>query len=192
MFINIGISHFITAASEILIGITITAIWAASVILKVSLDWQLYIVILSAIIFVWGTYAFLKYNAKRHTTFLHKIIGYSIRAHLGRTSWWKAITAWLDTPGDYSNVSFENTQDVSEHINSISATNHKEEDMKRILEYIKGKAEVYVSDISENSGAERLRVYPILTLDVVAKAISVMNNETSLKSLIDLGNYDGN
>lgn len=32
----------------------------------------------------------------------------------------------------------------------------------------------------------------IQMLDVVAKAIRVMNNETSLKSLIDLGNYDGN
>jgi len=32
----------------------------------------------------------------------------------------------------------------------------------------------------------------IQTLDVVAKEIRVMNNETSLKSLMDLGNYDGN
>ena len=32
----------------------------------------------------------------------------------------------------------------------------------------------------------------IQMLDVVAKAIRVMNNETSLKSLIDLENYDGN
>lgn len=32
----------------------------------------------------------------------------------------------------------------------------------------------------------------IQTLDVVAKAIRVMNNETSLKSLMDLGDYDGN
>lgn len=57
---------------------------------------------------------------------------------------------------------------MSEHINSISATNHKEEDRKRILEYIKGKAEVYVSDISENSGAERLRAYPILFEEIQA------------------------
>ena len=32
----------------------------------------------------------------------------------------------------------------------------------------------------------------IQMLDVVAKAIRVMNNETSLKYLIDLGNYDEN
>lgn len=32
----------------------------------------------------------------------------------------------------------------------------------------------------------------IQTLDVVAKAIRVMNNETSLKSLMYLGDYDGN
>ena len=32
----------------------------------------------------------------------------------------------------------------------------------------------------------------IQTLDVVAKAIRVMNNETPLKSLMDLGDYDGN
>lgn len=32
----------------------------------------------------------------------------------------------------------------------------------------------------------------IQTLDVVAKAIRVMNNETSFKSLMYLGDYDGN
>ncbi len=32
----------------------------------------------------------------------------------------------------------------------------------------------------------------IQTFDVVAKAIRVMNNEPSLKSLMDLGDYDGN
>lgn len=35
-------------------------------------------------------------------------------------------------------------------------------------------------------------LHDIQMLDVVAKAIRVINNETSLKSLIDLGNYDGN
>lgn len=167
-FVNIGVSHFITTMIEILIGMLITAIWGASVLLGASVDMQLYIVIASSIIFVWGTYALIRYHAKRHTTFLHRIIGFSIRTHLGRTEWWKSLTAWLDAPGDYSSLTIDAEQAINKHIQSIQLVNYKEQDRKRILEYVKGKAEVYVSDIVENSGAEKLRVYPIIFEEMLA------------------------
>ncbi len=176
MFINVGISHFITAASEILIGITITAVWAVSVVLKVSLDWQLYIVIASSVFFVWGTYAFLQYNARKHTAFLHRIIGFSIRTHLGRTSWWKTITAKLDAPGDYSNVSFEDAEEPADFAN---AADRAEENRRLILAYVKGKAEVYVSDIMDNSGAERHQVYPIIFEEVKAGHVVTIKSDAS-------------
>lgn len=160
-FVNVGISHFITSSVEIFLSLLITGIWALSVILGCGMDAQLYIVIVSAIFFVWGTYAFLHYHAKHHTEFMHKISGYSVRTHLGRTSWWKAITDWLDSHFDYPIPDVQHTS-IDEHISQIDEVNYKEMDRKTILEYLKGKAEVHVDDIMENSGAERLRVYSIL------------------------------
>ncbi len=160
-FVNVGISHFITSTVEIFLCLLITGIWVLSVILGCGMGAQLYIVIASAIFLVWGTYAFLHYHATHHTEFMHKISGYSVRTHLGRTSWWKAITDWLDSEVDYPEPDVQKAN-IDEHINRIEETNYKEIDRKAILEYMKGKAEVRVDDIMANSGAERLRVYSIL------------------------------
>ncbi len=160
-FVNVGISHFITSAVEILLSLLIVGIWALSVVLGCGMEAQLYIVIGSAIFFVWGTYAFLHYHAKHHTEFMHKISGYSVRTHLGRTTWWKAITDWLDSYIDYPMPDVLMAS-IDEHISQIEEINYKEIDRKAILEYMKGKAEVHVDDIVDNSGAEKLRVYAIL------------------------------
>jgi len=41
---------------------------------------------------------------------------------------------------------------------------------------MKGKAEVHVDDLLENSGAERLRVYPILTEEVQTGSVVVVKS----------------
>ena len=160
-FVNVGISHFITSSVEICLSLLITCIWGVSVLCGAGMDAQLYIVVGSAIFFVWGTYAFLRYHARNHTEFMHKISGYSVRTHLGRTSWWKAITSWLDSFIDFPIPGVE-AVGIDEHINQISEVNYKEVDRKAVLAYMKGKAEVHVDDIISNSGADRLRVYAIL------------------------------
>ncbi len=160
-FVNVGISHFITSSVEISLSLLITGIWGLSVILGCGVDAQLYIVIVSAVFFVWGTYAFLHYHATHHTEFMHKISGYSVRTNLVRTSWWKSITDWLDSHIDYP-MPYDQKPSIDEHISQIEEINYKEIDRKAVLEYMKGKAEVHVDDIIANSGAERLRVYPIL------------------------------
>ena len=161
VFVNVGVSHFITSTVEICISLLITGVWALSIALGCGMDTQLYVVIVTAIFFVWGTYAFLRYHAKRHTGFMHKISGFSVRTHLGNHIWWQKITAWLDSYIDYP-IPYDREVDVNEHIGNIMEVNYKERDRKSILEYMKGKAEVHVSDIIANSGAERLRVYAIL------------------------------
>ena len=44
----------------------------------------------------------------------------------------------------------------------IDPENLKEQDRKKIRDFMKGRAEVMVRDIIMHSGANRLRVYPIL------------------------------
>ena len=170
VFVNIGVSHFITTITELLIMVVVLVIWTLSVKFDASIEMQLYVVIASSMIFVWGTYALINYHAKHHTDFLHWLVKISIRTHLGRTGWWKHFTAYLDHPEDVMVTKLELAKEKargSEPMGQIieepiDPNNLKEQDRKKVLDYMKGKAEVYVDDIINNSGAEKLRVYPIL------------------------------
>lgn len=162
VFINVGVSHFITAMSIILIDIFIVGIWSVAVISGASIEWQLYIVILSSFALVWGTYFILRYHAIHHTRFLHRLTRFSVKTHLGRKEWWKKITDMLDAPGEYEDKEEVIVKHTDEH------------DRKLILDYIKGRAEVMVQDIIDNSGAEKHRVYPILSEEVIAGRVRVI------------------
>lgn len=172
VFVNVGVSHFITGFVEVSLGLVITGIWGVSVLCGAGLELQLYIVIIASALGVWGTYIFLQHHIIHHTEFLHKITGFSVRTHLGRTEWWKAITQWLDAPGDYSDAGFPEPQPAAQipvgGRKDYDEGSLKEQDRKRLLDYMKGKAEVHVDDLLENSGADRLRVYPILAEETEA------------------------
>lgn len=97
-FVALGISHSITALSEILINLTIVAVWFVLAYNGVSLHWQLYAVILVAIVLVWGTYIFLEHERisdSRKAQWLRK---FSDKTHLGHTEWWQNFTHFLDAP----------------------------------------------------------------------------------------------
>ena len=102
VFVNVGLSHFITAISEILIGLTTTIICYISIRVGASLEVQLYVVALSSMWFVWGTYAILRYHVRRHTAFLLWLAHFSEKRHLSNTKWWESFTKWLDRPIDYA------------------------------------------------------------------------------------------
>lgn len=166
VFVNVGVSHFITTVVEVLIMVLVMAVWMVCVSLGVSIDWQLYIVVAVSVLLVWGTYAFINYHAKRHTNFLHWLVNISIRTHLGRTDWWKRFTAWLDHPEEKLVKRLEQEKKSEKSVpiidTPVDPEDLKEQDRKKILDFMKGRAEVMVYDIIKHSGAERLRVYPIL------------------------------
>ena len=169
VFIAVGFSHPITALSEILMDLAIVVVLMVGVALGAGMELQLYIVIATAMVLVWGTYAFLRYHSRHHTEFLHHLTRFSIKTHLGRTNWWRRLSEWLDAPEknhitDIPKGSPRKNRDRS--FDHIAPDNYKEQDRKKILEFMKGRAEVMVSDIVENSGADRLRVYPILFEEV--------------------------
>lgn len=56
--------------------------------------------------------------------------------------------------------------------------NYKEKDRENILAYLRGQAGIVaVSDVITHSGAERLRVYPILFEEIQAGTIQVLEEE---------------
>lgn len=96
-FIEVGMSHSITALSEILIDCMIVLIWYASYRMGASLETQFYVVLAAAIIFVWGTYLLLWYGSKDNRwgrTLQHLMP----RTHLGHTAWWLRMQEMMDAP----------------------------------------------------------------------------------------------
>ena len=96
-FIEVGMSHSITALSEILIDCIIVLIWYASYRMGASLETQFYVVLAAAIIFVWGTYLLLWYGSKDNRwgrTLQHLMP----RTHLGHTAWWLRMQEMMDAP----------------------------------------------------------------------------------------------
>lgn len=161
VFINIGVSHSVTALTEIFIQCVIVLIWVISVKCDVPFDIQLYIVIFSAMFFVWGTYCFLRYHIYNHTSFLHFLTHFSIATHMGRTNWWKRITGWLDAP-EFENIEEERLLHQSHLSQKYEHRSPYDVSKEKIVMFIKGKAEVYVEDIKEHSGAEPTLVKVIL------------------------------
>ena len=166
VFVNVGASHLIITITEIMIMMVVMLLWILSVAFGACTNWQLYIVVLASMVFVWGTYYFINYHANHHTKCLHWLVKINIRTHLGRTEWWKLFTAYLDGPEDKLVTKLELLKETELSLQIIEEPydhdNIKEQDRQKILDYMKGRAEVMVNDIIDNSGAEKLRVYTIL------------------------------
>jgi hypothetical protein len=175
VFVKVGVSHFITAMTEVLIMLTVVAVWLVSALWGVSVEWQLYIVIIASILLVWGTYVIINYHAKHHTNFLHWLVNFSVKTHLGRTSWWKRLTAWLDRPEDVLNARLMASASEAAPVKEITDPyDLKEEDRKKILDFMKGRAEVMVHDIVENSGADKMLVLPILYEEAHEERVTII------------------
>ncbi len=102
MLVQVGISHSITALTEIVINILIVASWAVAVKLEANLEMQLYVVILAGMILVWGTYALLHLAESRHWKLLTWLQQQSHSTHLGHCSWWIRLQRRLDAPAPVS------------------------------------------------------------------------------------------
>lgn len=178
IFVNVGVSHFFTTISEALIMAVVVAIWFITVLLRVSIDWQLYIVVLAAAIFVWGTYAILRYHASHHTKFLHWVVNFSVKTHLGRTEWWKKITAWLDAPEDKLREQEAKAEKSTVVVDPGDSFDLMEEDRKKVLDFMKGRAEVMVYDIFENSGADDKYVSAVLESEERQGTIRVIQRDS--------------
>lgn len=96
VFITLGVSHSITALSEILINTVVVAAWFISYKCGLGIDLQFYITIMVAVALVWGTYFFLRYQEIHDTAILHSLQKISVRTHLGNKSWWLKLQTMLD------------------------------------------------------------------------------------------------
>ena len=96
-FIAVGISHSVTALSEIAIDVVIVLIWFASYHLGASQEEQLYVVAGAAVLLVWGTYAVL-WLGQKDNGIGRMLKRFAPRTHLGHTKSWLRFEKWLDAP----------------------------------------------------------------------------------------------
>lgn len=180
IFINLGVSHSFTALFEIAIGILIVGAWLLAAKNGASSEWQLYIVIICAVILVWGTYFFLRNQVRRHTRLMHRMARFSVTTHHNSKNWWLRLQLFLDRreiKDKESEAKPKNTQVFHITIDP-NPENKKEVDRRRMLEYMKGKAELYVDDIKRRSGADRLRVDALLFEGEMEGYIHVITRST--------------
>lgn len=151
-FVAVGVSHYITALCEIIINVLICALWYGTYRLGASVDMQIYVVVVSSIILVWGTYFLLNRIVCKHPD--SSLFRWARATHLDNTKWWYSIQNYLDKG------SFE---DYSVLINKrIEKMDSKEKDTMQIVHYLQDKGAVKTEEIIAETGVEKLRVYPTL------------------------------
>ncbi|MBR4547794.1 MAG: undecaprenyl/decaprenyl-phosphate alpha-N-acetylglucosaminyl 1-phosphate transferase [Paludibacteraceae bacterium] len=96
-FIAVGISHSVTALSEIAIDVVIVLIWYTSYRLGASQEEQLYVVAGAAVLLVWGAYAVL-WLGQKDNGIGRMLKRFAPRTHLGHTKSWLRFEKWLDAP----------------------------------------------------------------------------------------------
>ena len=100
-FVAIGVSHSITALSEICINLFVVLAWYLSVVLGAPKQCQLYVVVLVAAFLVWGTYFFLEHERSSNSRKARWLRNFSPKTHFGSREWWQRISFFLDSP-EYS------------------------------------------------------------------------------------------
>ena len=164
VFVRMGVSHSITAFTEILIDFLLIVAWVVLVECDASMEWQLYLLVILAVLLVWGLYIFLHWHERNHTELMHRLAHVGTKTHHGDKRWWKRFEGWLDKPEsreeeeEYEPLHQTEAYVEYYHFDNIDPENFKEVDRKRVYDFLKGKAEVYVDDIKNRSGADPLRV----------------------------------
>ena len=168
VLIRAGVSHSITAMTEVLIDVFIVGMWFLCTKLGGHLDFQLYLVVGLSVLLVWGLYFFIRRQEEKHTKLMHKFAKMNVRTHFGSKAWWIRIRDRLDAPEkkyavveeeeEEAPVSTGSTPEEFYHFDKLEEGNSRQMDRKKVFDYMKGKAEVYVDDIKERSGAKASRV----------------------------------
>lgn len=99
VFVAVGVSHSITALTEIMLNLLVVGIWYVAYSLGASVEAQLYVVCAAGIVLVWGTY-FLILHVVRKNPEAAQTLNWPRKTHLGHKHWWLSFQQWLDKGTD--------------------------------------------------------------------------------------------
>lgn len=101
-FVSVGLSHLFTSAIEICIDCLITGIWVITLKCRLGLEMQLYIVVLSSMVFVWGGYWLTMRSAEKKTKFYQYITEKTSAGQVKHAAWVK----WMEKKMDYPQYNY--------------------------------------------------------------------------------------
>lgn len=93
-----GQSHALTSIIEIIINFLVCVCWAITYKLNISIDIQLYVVLIAGAVLVWGTALFLKFNTRLNTGIAMRFRRAMQKSRQGEKDWWKDLQKKVDTP----------------------------------------------------------------------------------------------
>ncbi len=94
IFIAVGLSHAVTAFSELLFTIVVVLLWFLSFYIGWSVNAQFAVVLVSALVLVWGMYFYLNRIVQYDKdSWIRRI---SDKTHFGTKKWWIRIQNWVD------------------------------------------------------------------------------------------------
>lgn len=166
-FILAGFSHSMTSVSVILIDLIIVTLWFMSWQMGASVDVQCYVVIGSAVLLIWGTYAFLSYHASHHTRFMHALSHYSIETHFGRKAWWQSIQQWVDRKVELTQEERVEQEYLlrkkQQKFSNLENDELQKMEKEMVREYLRGKAEVHVKDLMKRYDMPASYAHEVIT-----------------------------
>lgn len=95
LFISLGCSHLFTTFAEVVLGVLVTLMWYLSYKLGLNLEWQLYVTILAALLFIGGSTAVLLYS-NSHEELKKRIYQKAMKSRPQDTRWWYHISQLMD------------------------------------------------------------------------------------------------
>ncbi len=100
-FIRVGFSHLFTSFCIVSINLINILVWIfAAIVLRVDVTTQLFVVIVSSIILVWGSYFGLRYFPAQSEVSSRRLAKLGVKPLYGRRRRFRGFSEWLDAPED--------------------------------------------------------------------------------------------
>ena len=96
LFIEMGFSHVGTTFSLILTDFMVVMVWFVSYLCGASINVQLYIVIVLAILVTFGFYSFVKYQQRRNSAIYQWLLRVGDASHIERKGFWGWMRHLMD------------------------------------------------------------------------------------------------
>lgn len=180
LFIDLGFSHVGTAVAILTINFTVVVLCWLGWSIGLNDSWQIIISVVLGFLITFGIYNSVR-RFESHDSKMYVFLCNVGRAtHIERQGVWLALSLIIDGEWRKGNVVKEVKRQVKKYdVETYKAELNrtlvpKERDVCLIKAYLEGKTNVSVDDIIKFSGADNLRVYPIIYQMVLDENVVVI------------------
>ena len=97
LFIDLGFSHIGTTAAVLTINLIVVALWWVSYVIDASIEVQLYVVLASGALLIFGFYRFMRLQMKGNTCIYRFMCRIGRKTHIENCAIVLHVQNWLDS-----------------------------------------------------------------------------------------------